>query len=244
MSKLSRKYVKAALEVADGEQSKISQREKENFGLSSSRLRCFINNIAAVDNINFLEIGTYRGATALAAAYGNKKTKVYTVDNFKYDDREPKKWAPEDTIWENVKSQLESNIERYKDPNSGVNTDNIKLITGNFEDIDWSKLPKFDICFFDVSPVLDETYDLFFTKTIKAMAPESVIIFTNYSNEKHAEQLNQAFKDYENVVDIQWQEQRISGGLSDATKYYSGIAVVGIKKKADKVAPVKRGTNE
>ena len=41
-------------------------------------------------------------------------TKVVGVDHFKYDEREANKWAPEGFIWDNMKSQLESNLNMYK----------------------------------------------------------------------------------------------------------------------------------
>lgn len=235
MSKINLAWVKAALELADNERSKITEREKELYGLTSVRLKAFLNNLCAKDNINYLEIGVYKGSTLLSALLGNEKTKAVGIENFKYDDREPKKWAPEDTIWENMKSQLYSNIERYKDPDSGVNTDNITIIESSFEKADLSKLPKFDVCFFDVSPVTEQTYDDFVSHIIPCMTTDSVVIFTNYSNEKHAVEIQNMFDKYSEEITMSWKDYRVSGGLSDSTKYYSGILVAGIKKKAKKV---------
>lgn len=232
MSKITLALVKAALELADNERSKITEREKDIFGLTSVKVRALLNNLCSKDNTNYLEIGVYKGATLLSALAGNKKTKAFGIDNFSYDDREPKKKAPEGQIWENMKSHLYSNIDRFKDPDSSVNTDNITILEEDFKTVDWSKLPKFDLCFFDISPVTDADYDVFFEKVLAAMLPQSVVVFTNYSNDLHANQLNAALLKHEDKVDIQWKEQRISSGLSDATHYYSGICIVGLKKKA------------
>jgi hypothetical protein len=232
MTKVTAAWVRASLELADNERSKITEREKELYGLSSIRLKSFINNVCAKEDINYLEIGVYKGSTLISAAYGNPKTKVVGVENFKYDDREPQKHAPNNSIWENMKSQLYSNIDRYKDPDSGVRVSNISIIESDFRDIDWSTLPKFDVCFFDVTPVNAAIYDAFFEKVTESLLSESVVIFSNYSNELHAKELDAALARHENRVSIQWKEQRISGGLSDATKYYSGMCVIGLKKKA------------
>lgn len=234
MSKITLAWVRASLELADNERSKITEREKEMYGLSSIRLKAFLNNLCAKDNVNYLEIGTYKGSTLLSAVFGNPKTKAVGVENFKYDDREPKKWAPEGTIWENMKSQLYSNIERYQDPDSGVNTKNVTIVESNFETVDLSSYPKFDVCFFDVSPVKAETYDAFVANILQYMAPDSTVIFSNFSNEKHAVEIEEALERHKDQLTVQWREHRISGGLSDATKYYSGILIVGIKKKAIK----------
>lgn len=234
MSKVTLALVKASLELADNERSKISEREKDIFGLTSIKVRALLNNLCSKENTNYLEIGVYKGATIISALAGNNKTKAVGVENFFYDDREPKKHAPKGEIWENMKSQLYSNIDRYKDPDSGVNTDNINIIEENFKSVDWSSTPKFDLCFFDISPVTDKDYDAFFENTLTAMLPQSVVIFTNYSNDLHANQLNDALSKHSDKVDIQWKEQRISSGLSDSTHYYSGICIVGIKKKVVK----------
>ena len=164
MGKITKQWVQAALELADQGQAKLTQRERELFGLSSTRLRCLINNVCAPDNTRYLEIGVYRGSTVVAAAYGNKTTKVVGVDNYKYDDREPLKWTPEGYIWDNMKSQLEANLQRYKVGDNGVNLNNVTIIENKFEDVDWAKQEKFDVCFFDVSPVNTALYDEFFEK--------------------------------------------------------------------------------
>jgi hypothetical protein len=68
------------------------------------------------------------------------------------------------------------------------------------------------------------------------MLTDSVVVFTNYSNEVHANELQDMFNRHVDKISMQWSEYRISGGLSDSTKYYSGILVAGIRKKADKAA--------
>jgi type IV secretory pathway TrbF-like protein len=62
------------------------------------------------------------------------------------------------------------------------------------------------------------------------MKTESVIIFSNYSNEQNSTDLQKALEKYKALFDIQWKKQRISSGLSDATQYFSGILIVGIKR--------------
>ena len=71
MGKLNHEWVKASLEMADNERSKLSERERELHGLSSIRLRCLINNLCAAEKCNYLEIGAYKGSTLIAAARGN-----------------------------------------------------------------------------------------------------------------------------------------------------------------------------
>lgn len=231
MATLNKEWVAASLEQADNERSKISERERDLFGLSSIRLKCLINNLCAGGKVNYLELGVYKGATLISSVFGND-CKAVGVDNFKYDDREPKKWAPEGFIWDNMKSQLEANIKRYDlHPETKI-PGSITIVQSDFEKIDWTKQPKFNVCLFDITPVNQALYDEFFEKTLNAMAMEFVIVFTNQSNAQHAEELNKSLLRHQDKFTIQFSEIRTSGGTSDASRYYSGIRVLNIKKKA------------
>lgn len=230
MAKLTKEFIEACLDLSDNEHSKLSERERELFGLSSSRLRAFINNICSQDNTSYLEIGAYRGATLLCAVYGNKVAKAVGIDHFKYDEREPTRWAKENTIWENVRSQLYANIDRYKDPDSNVDTSKITIIPQAFEEVEFNKSDRFDVCFFDATPVTEQSYINFFNKILPHLTLESVIIFSNFSNENSSKSLLKVLEQYSDKFTIQHKAQRISSGLSDSTKYYSGILVLSIKK--------------
>ena len=236
MGKLNHEWVKASLEMADNERSKLSEREREIHGLSSTRLRCLINNLCAAEKCSYLEIGAYKGSTLIAAARGNN-VKVVGVDSFLYDDREANKWAPEGFIWDNMKSQLEANINTYRLQPDVVNGEDISIIQSDFKT---AELPKntFSVCFFDVSPVNGDSYDAFFEHVLPALTQSSVVVFSQQSNNDHAKQLNEALIKHETKVNSQFSEVRISGTNADATKYYSGIRVLGFIKKAV-AAPVK-----
>ncbi len=231
MAKYTQEFIDAALELSDNEHSKLSERERELFGLSSSRVRALLNNLCTKQDINYLEIGVYRGATLLSALYGNPSVKAVGIDHFKYDEREAKRWAVEGTIWENVKSQLEANIVRYKDPNMQVSTDNITIIADDFKQVAWDKQAKFDVCFFDVTPVTKADYEFFFSTVLPTIKTSGIVIFSNYSNETTSKALNEVIEAYTGPYSIDWKRQRISSGLSDATKYYSGLLILGISKK-------------
>jgi hypothetical protein len=214
---LNKEWIAASLEQADNERSKISERERDLFGLSSIRLKCLINNLCAGGKVNYLELGVYKGATLISSVFGND-CKAVGVDNFTYDDREPKKWAPEGFIWDNMKSQLEANIKRYDlHPETKI-PGSITIVQSDFKKIDWTKQPKFNVCLFDITPVNQALYDEFFEKTLNAMAMEFVIVFTNQSNAQHAEELNKSLLRHQDKFTIQFSDIRTSGGTSDASR--------------------------
>lgn len=235
MAKITQEFVTAVLELSDVGQSKIGERERDLYGISSPRLKALINNMCSKEGTNYLELGVFKGSTIISAAYGNPTAKLVGVENYKYDPNEPKRTAPEGAIWENMKSQLVSNIKRYDEPGSQVNISNISIIEGDFQEVDWKSYPKFDVCFFDVVPADKDTYKAFFEKTLSALSSEAVIIFSNYSNVKNAKELDEAISDNIHKFEVQWKKQRISGGLSDHTHYQSGVLIIGIKKKIAKI---------
>lgn len=238
MVKITQEFVTAVLELSDVGQSKIREREKELYGASSPRLKALLNNICSKEGTNYLELGVFKGSTIISAAYGNLNTKLVGVENYKYNQNEPKGMAPEGTIWENMKIQLNSNIKRYEGHDVSVNTSNITIIESDFQDVDWKSYPKFDVCFFDVVPADKETYKAFFEKTLPALSSEAVILFSNYSNVKNAKELDEVIADNNPRFDVIWKKQRISGLLCDHNNYHSGVLIIGIKKKIVKAEKV------
>lgn len=233
MTKLPREFVQAALKVADNGQSKLTERERELFGLSSDRLRSFINNLCTKNNTSYLEIGTYKGATLISAVFGND-CKAVGVENFSYDVREPAGKAPEGQRWENMRNHLLDNVRRYSDEALTASPKDITIIEQSFDTVNWEEQPKFDICFFDVNPVTEEDYEKFFELVLPSMKEESIVIFSNYSNSELSKILDKVIEANKDKFDLEWSEQRISGGLSDSTAYYSGILVMGVRNKVSK----------
>ena len=89
---------------------------------------------------------------------------------------------------------------------------------------------------FDVAPISEEVYDNFFNLVVPALAPESVVVFSQQSNSTYAEMLNKAILKHSDKVIERFKEYRISNSMSDSYKYFSGIAMIGFKKKAG-IAP-------
>ena len=111
-------------------------------------MKCLLNNLCSKDATRYLELGTYRGSTLISALYGNLKSHAVGVDDFSYDFREPKKIAPDDNGWSNVKSGLYDILKKYELIDD-IPSKNLKIIESKFEDISWSSQPKVDLIFCD-----------------------------------------------------------------------------------------------
>lgn len=72
-------HVKCAFEKSNKEESKLPESiarvglHKDGYlqGMSTSKVRHFMNNICQLPHTKYLEIGTYAGSTLISAAYGN-----------------------------------------------------------------------------------------------------------------------------------------------------------------------------
>tara|TARA_Y100001937_G_scaffold14738_1_gene19918 strand:- start:5354 stop:6139 length:786 start_codon:yes stop_codon:yes gene_type:complete len=229
---VSQSFCMEALKNADNERGKPTDRERNRiFGLSTIRQRVLLSNLCSSKNINFLEIGVYKGSTLISAMFDNPTVKAVGVEHYLYDDRESPKWAPKGFIWDNMKSQLEASLNIYRNEKDRLDVNNLTIIEKPFEEVDWSKQPKFDVVHFDVAPLSEKVYDDFFSLVVPSLATESVVVFTQQSNYEYAELLNKALLKYTDKVEERFKEYRVSTSMSDSFKYFSGIAMIGFKKK-------------
>tara|TARA_Y100000034_G_scaffold133686_1_gene199870 strand:+ start:756 stop:1466 length:711 start_codon:yes stop_codon:yes gene_type:complete len=231
MPRLTEQFVDACLKLSDAEKSKLSDVERQLFGQSSIKIKCLLNNLCNKDGTRYLELGTYRGSTLVGALYGNAKTSAVGVDNFSYDFREPKKVAPDDSGWPNVKSGLYDILQKYEIIEN-IKSNHLKIIEASFGDVSWSSQPKFDIIYCDIEPITEEVYDHFFTKVFHAMSRQCVVLFSGYSSEESSKLLEQKIEQYSDRLVTEFKKQRISSGNADAFAYYSGLAIYGFRKKA------------
>lgn len=229
MAKLSEEFVKACLNMADAEKSKLTDSERELYGQSSIKLKTFLNNVCSKDNTRYLELGVYRGSTIVSSMYGNNSLQALGIENFKYDKKEPKYFMEEG--WPNMKSQMYDVFQKYQFVDD-VNTDNLKIIESDFQDVSWSSQAKFDVIFMDIDPITPEIYDSFFKKVFNAFSRHCIVIFSNYSSEEVAPLLEEKVEQYSDRVVTEFKFQRISSGNADSFGYFSGLAIYGFRKKA------------
>ena len=133
--------------------------------------------------------------------------------------------------WQNMKSQMYDVFQKYQFVDD-VNTDNLKIIEADFQEVSWSSQAKFDVIFMDIDPITPEIYDNFFKKVFNSFSRHCIVIFSSYSSEEIAPLLEQKVEQYSDRLVTEFKFQRISSGNADSWGYYSGIAVYGFRKKA------------
>ena len=121
-------HVQEALEKANLYQSKITEGILEIEGMSGKKTRHFYNNICAMEDARYLEIGVWKGSSVCAAMCNNHMTCV-CVDN----------WSE----FDGPKEEFLQNFERFKGGNTA------SFIEANCWDLDAHNLGRFNIYMYD-----------------------------------------------------------------------------------------------
>jgi hypothetical protein len=134
------KSIQAAYDKAIKDESKLPEWVLTLNGMSGKRYRHFINNlIESIDSPRYLEVGSWKGSTAVSAIYGNK-VKSVCIDN----------WSQ----FGDVRQEFYNNIERCV-------TDDIEidLYESDFREVDYSSIGKYNVYFFDGPHEEQDQYD-------------------------------------------------------------------------------------
>jgi len=233
MGKLNEAWVNAAFQEADLSNSKLDKFHNKIYGAASPRLLALINNLCAADNVNYLDLGSYRGATLLAATMGNPTATAVGVENYSYEQTEIRPNEPDGPggIWEGMKNELSYHINRHNKETPDINPEATTLVEGDFAEVDYSKFPKFNLCFMDIFPNSPDTYDTFFEKVLPHLSHESVVIFAGVSDQDKMEIINKALLRHQDKFTEQYEVIRITHSMANHKHYYNGIRLIGLKKK-------------
>lgn len=232
MPKLNKTWVQAALEMSQVDKDKLDEWLKRVDGASSNRLKGFINNLCGADNVNYLEIGVYKGSTLLAASTHNPKTKCVGIENSMYDFRQtfPDQIPEGSPCWPSMIRDLNYNIEKFK-TTKGYIPDAITVVEDSFQNVDYSKLPTFNICYLDVDQLNAVIYDEFFNLVYPHLDRECVLIVSGVTNPVLMEELNKALLRHDDSFTVDYEFLEISSSGSDSRNYWNGIRVLGLKRK-------------
>ena len=74
--------------------------------MSSSKVRHLINNLCSLNGTRYLEIGSYKGSTLIAAAKGNENAlaRLSAVDDFSQFG------GPREEFWDNVEANIAAEL--------------------------------------------------------------------------------------------------------------------------------------
>lgn len=75
-------YLEQAMASAQEDVSKLSEVELSHVGMSGRKFRHLMNNIGAIPNNRYLEIGVFNGSTLISSLAGNRHLKAVAIDGW------------------------------------------------------------------------------------------------------------------------------------------------------------------
>lgn len=99
-------HVEQAFQRAEREESKLDERfgPNELRGMSTWKVRHFLNNLCELPDLKYLEIGTWQGSTLCSAMYGNEGT-FYAIDHFVQDFDQWEGQSVEQLLYSNLEQR-------------------------------------------------------------------------------------------------------------------------------------------
>jgi hypothetical protein len=131
------KHVKHCLYNAEHGISKICSEIYNMEGMTGKKTRHFYNNLLAIDDARYLEIGTWKGSSVCSAMYGNC-AEVVCIDNWIY--------------FEGPKDEFMNNFQKFMGENIGT------FIEEDCFAVDVGALTKFNIYMYDGDHKYDDQY--------------------------------------------------------------------------------------
>lgn len=172
------KHIDESIHWGEMEVSKLTQDVMDIHGITSNKVRCFLNNICSVGG-TYLEIGTFRGATFCSAIYGNDVHSI-GLDNFASPNLMPKGVSQKLAAY--MKMGMEkppqedfiNNVKRF-----GVQG-KVEVYKTDYTTFDYSQLPKPNIIFYDGDTRFHDQY-VTLKKLVPIFAKQTILIMDDWN---------------------------------------------------------------
>ena len=130
-------HIEKCLVKTNNNESKLHNDLLKMEGMSGKKTRHFYNNLCSLDNIRYLEIGTWKGSSLCSAMYNNSMTCV-AIDN----------WSE----FGGPKADFSENFHKYRGSN------NAKFMEKDCWDVDVSTIGRFNVYMYDGNHNHDSHY--------------------------------------------------------------------------------------
>ena len=217
------KHIDESIEWGRLEVSKLTQDILDIHGITSNKVKCFLNNICNIDNATYLELGVFRGATFCSAIYGNDIYSI-AVDNFMSPNLTPRGVSHKISNYyrHNIdiipQEEFLDNVKRFGD------VDKISVYKTDYQMFDFSPLSNVDIIFYDGETKFHDQYT-----ALKNMLPifsdETILIMDDWNWKNGA--LDQFIQD-NNLFILHSKELFTSG--EDPDDFWNGLGIFLIGK--------------
>lgn len=214
-------HIEKSLHWSDLEVSKLTQDILDIPGISSNKVKMFLNNLCSLPNSKYLEIGVYRGSTFCSAIYGND-IKAIGIDNWSSPFIKPAnpnhKLGFYQQKSQNPKDEFLNNVKKY------ANTKNVEAYMANYLDFDYSTIEPVDIIFYDGETKFYDRYNII-KKLVPVMKNECIFIFDDWvwENDKALQSIQ------DSGLFIKYQKNIYTNG-EDPNDYWNGLGIFILQK--------------
>lgn len=211
------KHIDESIHWGEKEVSKLTQDVMNIHGITSNKVRCFLNNICSIGG-TYLEIGVFRGATFCSAIYQNDIHAI-GLDNFASPNLMPmgvsQKLATylKQRITISPQEDFLSNVKQFG------NTEQLDVYKTDYTTFDYTQLPKLDIVFYDGDTRFHDQY-VTLKKIIPQFSNQTILIMDDWNWNSGA--LEKVFEE-ENLFITHRRELYTSG--EDMEDFWNGLGV-------------------
>ena len=171
-------HIENSLEWGGLEVSKLTQDILDIHGITSNKVRCFLNNICSIGG-TYLEVGVFRGATFCSAIYGNNVHGI-GLDNFASPNLMPMGVSQKLATY--LRHRLDippqedfiNNVKRFGNP------EHLDVYKTDYTTFDYSQLPKLDIIFYDGDTRFHDQYTVL-KKLIPQFSKQTILIMDDWN---------------------------------------------------------------
>ena len=226
MSSLNYKeHIKLSWANAEKDTSKVNQEILGMSGMSGRRTRHFINNLCAMPDCKYLEVGTWKGSTLCSAMFANK-INCTCIDDWSQSFSSASDVGPKEVFLKNFK--------KFKGINNAI------FIEKNCWEIDPEHIGKFNIYFYDGSHS-HEAQHRALTHFLPSLDDEFIFMVDDWNLERVQWGTNKGIE--ENSLNVLYKKEILttedgshpppkkSGPNSD---WHNGLCVFVLKKKKKK----------
>ena len=172
------KHIDDSIHWGEREVSKLTQDILNIHGITSNKVRSFLNNICSIGG-NFLEIGVFRGATFCSAIYGNDIHAI-GIDNFASPNLTP--MGVSQRLASYLKQGLDippqedflNNVKRFGNP------EKLDVYKTDYTTFDYTQLSKLNIIFYDGDTRFHDQY-VVLKKLVPLFSDQTILIMDDWN---------------------------------------------------------------
>lgn len=173
------KHIDDSIEWGKLEVSKLTQDILDIHGITSNKVRSFLNNICNIDNATYLEVGVFRGATFCSAIYGNDIYSI-AIDNFMSPNLTPRGVSQKIGNYYKHNIEVPPQEEFLNNVKKFGNVDRISVYKTDYQSFEFDRLSNADIIFYDGETKFHDQY-IALKNMLPVFSSETILIMDDWN---------------------------------------------------------------